>query len=91
MITDPLEEIKSASNPLITQKRIAGAAAIMMAAILASRLLGLIRTSVVADILGQRFQADVYNAAFMIPNLLFFLIAGGALSSAFIPVFAEYI
>src|SRR5207249_3701772 len=35
--------------------------------------------------------SDIYYAAFMIPDLLFFLIAGGALSSAFIPVFTEKI
>ncbi len=73
------------------QKRIAGATGIMMAAILSSRILGLIRDSVVAARLGQRFEADVYNAAFMLPDLLFFLIAGGGLGAAFIPVFTEYL
>ncbi|HEV2471356.1 MAG TPA: murein biosynthesis integral membrane protein MurJ, partial [Chthonomonadales bacterium] len=34
---------------------------------------------------------DVYNGSFTIPDLIFFLIAGGAFSSAFIPVFSEYI
>lgn len=61
----------------------------MMAAILASRILGLVRNMVIAHRFGQKFEADVYTGAFMIPDLLFFLIAGGALSSAFIPVFTE--
>lgn len=74
-----------------SQRRIAGAAGIMMAGILGSRVLGLIRERVIAHQFGQGFNTDVYNGAFTIPDLLFFLIAGGALSSAFIPVFTEYI
>jgi len=74
-----------------TSRRIAGATGIMMAAILASRLLGLVRDAVISGKFGQGFDSDIYYAAFMIPDLLFFLIAGGALSSAFIPVFTENI
>ncbi len=40
---------------------------------------------------GQTGLTDAYVLAFQIPDLLFFLIAGGALSSAFIPVFSEYL
>lgn len=61
----------------------------MMAAILASRLLGLVRNAVISHQLGQKTAADIYAGAFQIPDLLFFLIAGGALSSSFIPVFTE--
>jgi putative peptidoglycan lipid II flippase len=63
----------------------------MMAGILGSRLLGLVRERVIAHQFGQSFSTDTYNGAFTIPDLLFFLIAGGALSSAFIPVFSEYV
>ena len=80
-----------ASSGVSTQRRVAGAAGIMMAAILFSRVLGLVRESVVASQFGQTKTTDVYNAAFILPDLLFFLIAGGALSGAFIPVFSEYI
>src|SRR5579872_6518774 len=74
-----------------TSRRIAGATGIMMAAILTSRLLGLVRNAVISHQLGQKFAADVYYGAFQIPDLLFFLIAGGSLSSSFIPVFTEKI
>ncbi len=74
-----------------TQRRVAGAAGIMMAAILFSRILGLARESLVSHQFGLGYKTDVYNAAFTLPDLLFFLIAGGALSGAFIPVFSEYI
>jgi len=61
----------------------------MMAAILASRLLGLVRDALISGLFGQGYWSDIYYAAFLVPDLLFFLIAGGALSSAFIPVFTE--
>lgn len=40
---------------------------------------------------GADATVDAYALAFMLPDLLFFAIAGGALSSAFIPVFSEYL
>jgi len=36
-------------------------------------------------------ELDAYQAAFRIPDLLFELVAGGALGSAFIPTFAGYL
>src|SRR5437016_1244114 len=72
-------------------RRVAGATGIMMAAILGSRLLGLVRDAVISARFGQGYGSDIYYAAFLLPDLLFFLIAGGALSSAFIPVFTEHI
>ncbi|NLI01151.1 MAG: murein biosynthesis integral membrane protein MurJ [Chthonomonadales bacterium] len=63
----------------------------MMASLLLSRVLGLLREAVISGKLGQGAQSDVYMAAFLLPDTLFFLIAGGALSSAFIPVFTELI
>lgn len=74
-----------------THRKVAGATGIMMLAILASRLLGLVREAVISGQFGQSKLSDVYYAAFILPDLLFFLIAGGALSSAFIPVFTEKI
>jgi putative peptidoglycan lipid II flippase len=87
----PLETPASTPPPQSQSRRIANATAIMMVAILASRLLGLVRNSIISHHLGQSFDADVYSGAFRIPDLLFYLIAGGALSSAFIPIFTEHI
>ncbi len=61
----------------------------MMSAVLASRVLGLIRDAVIASKFGQSFNSDIYFAAFSIPDLFSFLITGGALSAVFIPVFTE--
>lgn len=57
---------------------------------LLSRVLGLVRDSVVARIFGAGFATDAFMIAFTIPNLLRRLLAEGALSIAFIPIFSEY-
>ena len=61
-----------------------------MAAILLSRLLATVRDMVISGLFGQGRNTDIYTAAFNLPDLLFYLIAGGVLSSAFLPVFVEY-
>lgn len=63
----------------------------MASLILLSRVLGQARDTVISIVFGSNLYVDAYRAAFSVPDLLFFLIAGGALSSAFIPVFSEYI
>lgn len=63
----------------------------MTASLLLSRVLGIIREIIIANKFGQSIYTDAYSYSFQIPDLLFFLIAGGALSSAFIPVFTEYL
>jgi len=70
---------------------VARASGIMVLALLLSRVLGILRETVIAYKFGQGAEADMFRAAFSIPDLLFFLIAGGALSSAFIPIFSEYL
>jgi len=61
----------------------------MATAMLLSRILGLLRDTAMASAFGLGLQADAYNLAITIPDTLFMLIAGGGLSSAFIPVFSE--
>ncbi len=81
----------TAARHKTAQKKIAGASGIMMIAVLLSRILGLIRDRVIAMKFGQGWETDAYNAAFTVPDLLSYVIAGGAISSAVIPVFTEYI
>ncbi len=69
---------------------VAQAGGVMVSAVLFSRLLGLLREAFISVRFGLNELTDAYRAAFVIPDLLFFLVAGGALSSAFIPVFTRY-
>jgi putative peptidoglycan lipid II flippase len=55
-----------------------------------SRATGLLREVIIADTFGASAALDAYLAAFRVPDLLFQLVAGGALGSAFIPTFAQY-
>jgi putative peptidoglycan lipid II flippase len=63
--------------------------AIVAGAFILSRVLGLVREAVIARQFGASGQLDTYIAAFRIPDALFLLIIGGAVGSAFIPVFTE--
>src|SRR5438874_7102776 len=56
-----------------------------------SRVFGYIRDSRIAFLLGAGTAADAYTTAYRIPNLLRRLVGEGAVSAAFIPVFAGYI
>ncbi|MBS1704898.1 MAG: murein biosynthesis integral membrane protein MurJ [Armatimonadetes bacterium] len=67
------------------------ASMIVMLSLLLSRVLGIAREMIINWKFGQSMHTDAYRLAFQIPDLIFFLVAGGALSSAFIPVFSEYL
>lgn len=74
------------------QKRsLAVATAILMAAFVASRLTGLARDIVIGYHFGTTREYDAYLAAIRVPDLVFQILAGGAVASAFIPVFASYL
>ena len=58
-------------------------------AFLASRLLGAARTIVIADQYGATLELDAFWVAMRLPDLVFQLLAGATLASAFIPVYAR--
>ena len=61
----------------------------MISGTLCSRLLGFLRDIAFFAILGSSLEASAFLIAFSIPNLFRRLCGEGALSSAFIPVFAQ--
>ncbi len=61
-----------------------------MISIFASRLLGVLRDTVMASLFGANDATDAYRLAFQIPDLVFYLLSVGSLSAAFIPIFSEY-
>ncbi|MEY2667773.1 MAG: hypothetical protein RJA59_411 [Pseudomonadota bacterium] len=66
-----------------------GRAIWLSAATMTSRVLGLVRDQLFAALVGANRFSDAFVVAFRIPNLLRDLFAEGALSSAFVPTFAE--
>jgi putative peptidoglycan lipid II flippase len=68
-------------------RQIARAAGTIMLAFALSNLIGLFRQILISRAFGTSSSIDAFYAASTYPNLIFNLIAGGALSSAFIPTF----
>jgi putative peptidoglycan lipid II flippase len=66
-------------------------AGIVSIAVFMSRITGLLRESVMARLFGAGLTYDAFMLGFRIPNLTRDLFAEGALSSAFVPTFAEYL
>jgi putative peptidoglycan lipid II flippase len=79
-------------HKLINRKSSIWEATLVLAvASLVSRLFGLVRDRTLAAHFGASGTLDAYFAAFKVPDLIFNLLILGALSSAFIPIFTDYI
>lgn len=75
---------------MIQRVKVARAAFLITGAFMFSSILGLVRTFLFTYVFGATNFSDSYLQAFLIPNLIFTVVSGGALSSAFIPVFTTY-
>jgi putative peptidoglycan lipid II flippase len=69
---------------------IAGAAGIIALGNVVSRVLGLVRVTVIADLFGATGLVSAYQIAATVPTMIYDLLIGGMLSSALVPVFSEY-
>jgi putative peptidoglycan lipid II flippase len=72
-------------------RRLAQSTGVVMASVLASRILGFFREWMVAHQVGSNAITDAYYAAFTLPDFLNYLMAAGSLSLIFIPVFTKYL
>jgi putative peptidoglycan lipid II flippase len=72
-------------------RRLAEAALVVMTGFLLSRILGAVRNIVIAAHFGTGTEYDAYVAAIALPDLVFQVLVGGAVGSAFIPVFKRYL
>ena len=75
-----------------TQARVIGIATVIWAgSIFLSRVMGLLREQIIGRTLGASRQADLYFASFTLPDFLNYLLAAGALSIVFIPIFLAHL
>jgi len=74
-----------------THRRVFVSAIIVGCGFLVSKVTGILDDLILAKIIGPGPQLDAYYAAFGLPDLLFTLIAGGALAAAFIPMFSGFL
>jgi len=72
-------------------RQIAKSAGTVMIAFILSNIAGLARQVLVANAFGTAAEMEAFNAANRVAETLFNLVAGGALSSAFIPIFTALI
>jgi putative peptidoglycan lipid II flippase len=82
--TPPVSGEQESARDVLTRR-----AGIVGAAILGSRILGLIREQIFAVVFGAGRELDAFITAFRIPNLLRDLFAEGALSAAFVTTFSQ--
>jgi putative peptidoglycan lipid II flippase len=74
------------------QTRVIGIASIIWAgSIFLSRVMGLVREQIIGRTLGASREADLYFASFTLPDFLNYLLAAGALSIVFIPIFLAHL
>src|SRR5687767_15908816 len=85
-----IEQFKVTEPPTV-ERQVVGALGSIGAATLASRVLGFVRDMVVALAFGAGPATDAFFVAFRIPNILRRLLAEGALATAAIPVFSDYL
>ncbi len=83
-LTPPPEEQSSGATSWM-----ANAAILMMFATLASAVTGMLRDVAIGHQFGRTVVADAFYNAATIPDFLYFLVAGGALRTGFLPVFTE--
>lgn len=69
-------------------KTVTFSAFLLAVSILFSRLLGLIRDNLLANLF-PKSQTDIYFAAFQIPDFLYGILITGGIIAVFLPVFAE--
>lgn len=69
--------------------RLGAVAGLLAGSVLLSRVLGYLRDVVLANRVGAGPEVDAYAMAFVVPDLLNYLLAGGALAIAFIPLYSR--
>lgn len=72
-------------------RRLARSTLVVMLAFGAAKAISLGQTVIIAQVFGVGQEWDAFVAANSVPELIFTLIAGGALSHAFIPVFGGFL
>lgn len=92
-VADPGPELAGPGDASVeaaweTRGGLVRAGIVLTALYLVSRLLGWLRLSVLAATFGTGRELDMFYSAFRIPDLMFQLVAAGALASALIPMIA---
>lgn len=82
---------RAATDPRYGRGSMAKNAALVIALTVLSRLLGVLRESVIANQFGTSDPYAAYRLAFRVPDTIYLLVIGGALGTALIPVFTAHL
>ena len=74
-----------------TAQGVIKASTIMAISNLVASVLGFARNIIISSMFGMDYRNDAYISAFTIPDFIYTILVGGALSTAFIPIFSVYI
>jgi len=61
-----------------------------MASTFLSRIIGLVRIKYIAWLFGRGMEADAFNAAFVLPDMISYFLVGGAASITFVSILTRY-
>ncbi len=84
-----MSETQVTETQEVVEARLVRSSAVVGVGTALSRITGLIRTVVLAYVLGRFALADAYNLANTTPNIVYDLILGGILSATLVPVFVD--
>jgi putative peptidoglycan lipid II flippase len=82
-----VQEVQERKTPSGTAK-LASAALLIAVLTVAARLAGFARTVVFVHLVGAHDLGDIYQSANTVPNIIFEIVAGGALASLVVPMLA---
>ncbi len=77
-------------NRALENRQVIEKSLIVLVGFVASGLLGLLRIAIVGAQFGAGAALDAFSAAQQLPETVFVLVAGGALGSSFIPIYATW-
>ena len=63
---------------------------LLMASTFLSRIIGLVRVKYIAWLFGRGMDADAFNAAFVLPDMISYFLVGGAASITFVTILTRY-
>src|SRR5580704_6503600 len=63
---------------------------LLMASAMLSRVIGLVRVRYIAWLYGRSADADAFNAAFQLPDMIAYFLVGGAASITFVTMLSRY-
>jgi putative peptidoglycan lipid II flippase len=66
------------------------ATVVLMSSAFLSRIIGLVRVKYIVWLFGRGVEADAFNAAFVLPDMISYFLVGGAASITFVTILTRY-